>query len=82
MRYTITAPERDFTGEVAGVGFARGTATVDSDNPGARAALAYFGRKGYTVEPVEESKPELEPEGRAAPKRARRAGTKEEETEQ
>lgn len=84
MRYTITAPVATFTGEVAGVGFASGVATLDTERPGAGAALTYFSRKGYTVEPVEEPKAEPEPESevKETPKRPRRAGAKEEETEQ
>jgi hypothetical protein len=93
MRYTITAPVENFTGEVAGVAFAHGTATVDTDRSGAANALGYFQRRGYTVAPVERPEPETpsepesetpsEPESeKAAPKRTRRAGTKEEETNQ
>ena len=55
-RYDITAPERHFSGEVAGVVFSNGKATVDGDADGAPAALAYFRRKGYGVggdEPVQ-----------------------------
>jgi hypothetical protein len=55
MRYKITAPEQSFSGQVAGVAFTRGSATVHTDRPGGPAALGYFQRKGYTVEPVDES---------------------------
>jgi len=47
--YNITAPESHFSGEVAGVVFSKGKATVDGDNENAAAALAYFRRKGYGV---------------------------------
>lgn len=66
-QYKITAPVALFSGEVAGVVFSQGQAllTVDPDAeraegstalPKANRALAYFERKGYTVEEVE--KPE------------------------
>ncbi|MFI9339971.1 hypothetical protein ACIG0D_01645 [Streptomyces sp. NPDC052773] len=48
--YQITAPEPQFSGEVAGVNFSRGKATVDGDHPEAAAALAYFRRRGYGVD--------------------------------
>ncbi|CAL9313872.1 hypothetical protein [Streptomyces sp. SudanB91_2054] len=44
--FDITAPEPHFSGEVAGVVFSKGRATVDSSNT---SALAYFRRKGYGV---------------------------------
>lgn len=47
MLHTITSPVTDFSGVVAGVRFAGGTAETDDEN-----AVAYFLRKGYTVEPV------------------------------
>lgn len=47
MRFTVTSPVDGFSGEVAGVMFARGTATCDSDTD--NAALVYFRRKGYGV---------------------------------
>jgi hypothetical protein len=61
--YDITAPESTFSGEVAGVVFSKGKATVDSDHPDALAALSYFRRKGYgvdgdpTTEPTEPFEP-------------------------
>jgi hypothetical protein len=51
MRYRITAPAEGHTGTVAGVAFHDGTAEVDG---GERAALAYFRRRGYQVQPVED----------------------------
>lgn len=53
--YRITTPVKDFTGEVAGVAFARGVG--HTSNP---AALNYFRSAGYGVEPVDEQK--VEPE--------------------
>ncbi|KAB8186870.1 hypothetical protein FH608_046105 [Nonomuraea phyllanthi] len=50
MRYRITTPVRGFTGEVAGVAFANGSAEVD-DAANVR-AVAYFRRKGYRVDAV------------------------------
>jgi hypothetical protein len=59
MRYVITAPERRFSGEVAGVAFFNGRAEAD-DAQHVR-ALAYFRRKGYDVQPVADiSKPEVD----------------------
>jgi hypothetical protein len=52
MRYEIRSPEGEFSGEVAGVAFSGGSATLDDGQRGAAAALAYFGRKGYSVKPV------------------------------
>lgn len=48
-KYTITSPERDFSGEVAGVVFSKGEATLDSDHDHAAAALSYFSRRGYGI---------------------------------
>lgn len=44
MAHTITAPVPDFTGRVAGVHFADGTAETDDEG-----ALAYFRRHGYGI---------------------------------
>lgn len=72
MRYVILSPERRFSGEVAGVAFFNGRAEAD-DAQHVR-ALAYFRRKGYSVEPVAdggtpqaEAHPEPEPAGEAGP---------------
>lgn len=68
MRYTITAPNPEYTGVVASVMFVNGSAEVDSEQPGARRALAYFRQAGYDVtevgqadEPADEVDPELPP---------------------
>lgn len=61
MRYEIKSPVAGFSGEVAGVAFTRGTATLDAGRQGA--ALAYFARKGYTVEAADRPTEELEPAG-------------------
>jgi len=45
----VTAPQ-PFTGEIAGVSFHKGEATANREKD--RAALSYFRRHGYTVEPV------------------------------
>ena len=63
-QYEITAPEPQFSGEVAGVVFSRGKATLDSDHDHAAAALAYFGRRGYGInggEPTVEHREPFEP---------------------
>lgn len=54
MRYTVTAPAAGFSGDIAGVVFRDGTAVAEDGRH--KAALAYFRRRGYTVEP--ESAPE------------------------
>ncbi|GGR71132.1 MULTISPECIES: hypothetical protein [Streptomyces] len=59
--YQITAPEPQFSGEVAGVNFSRGKATVDGDHPEAAAALAYFRRRGYGVDGSEPTAGPAEP---------------------
>ncbi|MEW1638648.1 hypothetical protein AB0469_31890 [Streptomyces sp. NPDC093801] len=46
---TVHSPEPGFSGEVGGVSFTGGAATVDPQAPSARAALAYFRRCGYRV---------------------------------
>ncbi|MCB5168002.1 hypothetical protein LG634_24640 [Streptomyces bambusae] len=46
---TINSPESGFSGEVAGVQFSRGEATLDPGAGGATAALAYFHRRGYRI---------------------------------
>jgi hypothetical protein len=62
-QYEITAPEPQFSGEVAGVVFSKGKATLDSDHPDALAALSYFRRRGYGVggDPVAEAAEPFEP---------------------
>ncbi|MET8985837.1 hypothetical protein ABZW49_10350 [Nonomuraea wenchangensis] len=60
MRYRITTPVRGFRGEVAGVAFADSKAEIDEQAHSR--ALAYFRRKGYRVEALEEAKGEPEPE--------------------
>jgi hypothetical protein len=59
--FKVTAPTPDFTGEVAGVAFAKSVATVDSGTGQCRRAVAYFRRKGYQVEPVSAEQPDPEP---------------------
>jgi hypothetical protein len=51
--HKITAPVSGYTGTVAGVTLANGTAETDNE-----AALSYFRRHGYSVEPVEEPEPD------------------------
>lgn len=51
MKYRVTAPVKGATATVAGVSFVDSAATVDGENA---AALAYFRRHGYRVEPIEE----------------------------
>ena len=45
---TVTAPAPGFTGTRAGVSFRDGRGEVDGDDA---AALAYFARHGYAIEP-------------------------------
>ena len=53
MQYKITTPTPGYTGEVAGVAFAKGIATIDDSDERQRRALAYFRRKAYVVEAVD-----------------------------
>lgn len=46
---TVHSPEPRFSGEVAGVRFAEGTADLDPHAAHAAAALAYFRRRGYSI---------------------------------
>lgn len=48
-KYLVSAPQ-PVTEKVCGVAFADGKATVDSET--SRAALAYFRRRGYSVQEV------------------------------
>jgi hypothetical protein len=59
--YNITAPEPHFSGEVAGVVFSKGKATLDSSSENAAAALAYFRRRGYGVDGSEPTAGPAEP---------------------
>lgn len=59
---TVTAPVPGFTGTRAGVSFRDGRGEVDPDNA---AALAYFARRGYSIEPHATST-KKEARGRAA----------------
>lgn len=61
--FDVRAPLAGFTGTVAGVEFAGGTAQVDTGNDAGRAAYAYFERAGYRISPVEDEAPEQAPAG-------------------
>jgi hypothetical protein len=61
MQHKITTPTPGYTGKVAGIAFADGTATIDDSNDAHRRALAYFRRKGYRVEEVKAEEPAPEP---------------------
>jgi hypothetical protein len=50
MRYTVTAPNAEFTGEIGGVAFYHGAATVESEQA---STLGYFRRRGFTLTPAE-----------------------------
>ncbi|MEU9002574.1 hypothetical protein, partial [Streptomyces sp. NPDC048551] len=57
---TVHSPEPDHDGDVGGVRFTSGTASVDPQAPHAAAALAYFRRSGYRVTddtPAEQAEP-------------------------
>lgn len=56
-KYTVHAPEKDFSGEVAGVSFSKGKAEVDAKEQAA--ALAYFQRKGYAVDGLDDASDEV-----------------------
>lgn len=48
--FEVTAPDEGFNGEVGGVRFDKGTATVDDADAGSFAALSYFrNTDGYKV---------------------------------
>ncbi|MGW4602736.1 hypothetical protein ACWENS_05600 [Streptomyces sp. NPDC004532] len=53
MRFEVTTPVAGFTGTACGVVFRDGVGTVDDSTDAGRAAVAYFGRRGYTLAPVE-----------------------------
>ncbi len=59
---TVTAPVSGFSGTRAGVTFRDGRGEVDADNA---AALAFFARHGYSIEPHSAST-KKEARGRAA----------------
>lgn len=66
--FEVKAPVKDFTGQVAGIGFRAGSATVNDGNDAGRAALAYFKRAGYRVDEVhddEQDGPQTPPAGDA-----------------
>ncbi|GLH97351.1 hypothetical protein [Phytohabitans aurantiacus] len=60
MRYKITAPVAGYTGLVAGVAFADGSATIDTAEEKHRRALAYFERKRYGIEQLGIEEPDIE----------------------
>ncbi|MFB6809416.1 hypothetical protein [Streptomyces sp. NPDC056387] len=63
MMLTVHSPEPGFSGEVGGVTFTGGAATVDPQAPNARAALGYFRRCGYQIideDPAESDAPSVE----------------------
>lgn len=53
-RFEIAAPAAGFTGESAGVAFAKGKATVEVTTPELRRAVAYFRQNGYVVVDLDE----------------------------
>lgn len=83
MRYEITAPERTYSGAVAGVQFSAGRAVLDTGWPKAAAALSYFRRRGYGVTAVsaslaggttESTAPAADDDGAASPENTAEAG--------
>lgn len=62
MRFEITAPETDFTGDSAGATFVRGVAQVDGDTAAGRAQLNYFRSSGYGVRALDEEPAPAEPD--------------------
>lgn len=52
MRYKITAPLKNFTGQSVGIAFQSGVAEVDDTNDVGRSAIAYFQRAGYRVDEI------------------------------
>lgn len=64
MSITVNSPEPGFSGEVAGVVFANGEATLAAE-AGYSAALAYFRRRGYRITDAE-PEPADEPAAPAA----------------
>jgi hypothetical protein len=73
VEYTVTAPEQGYSGDVAGAVFVDGSATVPESST---AALTYFRRRGYTVEPVGAQVAQSEPEATsdARPKKSASKG--------
>lgn len=65
MRYLIQAPNASFRGEVVGVRFTDGAATIDPAKDAA--AYAYFQRAAYTVSPVEDPAPPVPAAEQAPP---------------
>jgi hypothetical protein len=63
--YRVTAPARDFNGELGGVRFREGVAEVDGET--GKAVLAYCRRKGYAVVPVDPEPTEPAEPGEQSP---------------
>lgn len=63
MIIKVSAPVRDFTGNIVGVDFKDGTAEVDTDTDAGRSAYAYFDRAGYRMERTAEAEPASAPPG-------------------
>jgi hypothetical protein len=53
-KYRVSHPDPAFGGEIVGVVFADGAATVDTEQAGGHAAYAYFQRASYPTAPHEE----------------------------
>jgi hypothetical protein len=51
-RYHVTAPDPGFSGESCGVVFTDGAAVVSDDTKEGRAAIEYFRRRGYVLDPA------------------------------
>lgn len=78
MRVKVTAPVAGYTGKVGIVAFADGVAELDSEVHAHQRALAYFRRRGYTVEeinPAAVADAPVDPD--AAPEMPKRSGTTE-----
>ena len=66
--YTVTAPNPTYTGQIGGVAFFHGAATVTDEHT---VELAYFRRKGYRIIPHEDTgSPQVERPAKADPKAA------------
>ena len=66
-RYLVSAPRPDHQGQIVGVHFRDGTATVDpAASSVEQAALQYFRRAGYSMVAIEETS-DTEPAGKARP---------------
>lgn len=78
MKYTVTHPDPQFSGDMLGVAFTKGRGQVDTEAEGGFAAYSYFQRAGFGLAPAE-AEPDKDATSNAAKAPSARKGTRTEQ---